>query len=74
MSFIKHVAFIYGFVWIGGLEMDQDLQFYHVSAILEQIWLFYTGERPNWLPMVGHMLAKTHVYDLKHTPRELIGW
>ena len=35
--------------------------------ISEQIWLFFAGEWPNWLPTVGHTLAKTHVYKSKYT-------
>ena len=43
--FINCVAFIFKFIWSDGFEMNQNLlQFYHVSAILEQIWLFCTGE------------------------------
>ena len=37
-------------------------------------WLFYAGEWPISLPTVGHKLAKTHIYNSKHTPWELIGW
>ena len=33
----------------------------------EQKWLFCAGEWPNWLPMVGHTLAKAHVYKSKYT-------
>ena len=39
------VAFILSFIWSDGFERNQDiLQFYHVSAVLKQIWLFCTGE------------------------------
>ena len=30
-------------------------------------WLFFTGDWPNWLPMDGHTLAKTHIYNSKYT-------
>ena len=36
-----------------------------MNAVSEQKWLFCAGEWPNWLPTVGHTLAKTHVYESK---------
>ena len=70
--FINCVAFIFKFIWSGGLERNQDLfQFYHVSAILKQIWLVLHRVM-TWLPTIGDMLAKTHIYNLKHTPWELM--
>ena len=36
-------------------------------AVSEQKWLFFAGEWPNWLPTVGHTLAKTHIYKSKYT-------
>ena len=56
------------------LKEIKILSFYHVNAISEQKWLFCAGEQPIWLPMVGHKLAKTHIYNSKHAPWELIGW
>ena len=51
-----------------GLERkSRSSPFCHVSAISEQKWLFCAGEWPNWLPTVGHTLAKTHVYKSKYT-------
>ena len=38
-----------------------------MNAISEQKWLFCAGEWPNWLPTVGHTLAKTHIYKSKYT-------
>ena len=38
-----------------------------MGAVLEQKWLFCAGEWPNWLPTVGHTLAKTHIYKSKYT-------
>ena len=37
------------------------------NAISEQKWLFCAGEQSNWLPTVGHTLAKAHVYKSKYT-------
>ena len=49
------------------LKEIKILSFCHVIAISEQKWLFFAGDWPNWLPMVGHTLAKTHIYKSKYT-------
>ena len=43
-----------------------------MSAILKQIWLFCTGEWPNWLPTVGHTLAKTPSKTQNILPENLL--
>ena len=43
--YFNHVAFILEITWGNGLERNQGvLQFYCVSAVLEQMWLFCTVE------------------------------
>ena len=49
------------------LKEIKILSFCCVIAISEQNWLYFAGDWPNLLPMVGHTLAKTHVYRAKYT-------
>ena len=49
------------------LKEIKILPFLLCDSRIEQKWLYFAGDWPNWLPMVGHTLAKTHVYNLKYT-------
>ena len=49
------------------LKEIQDPLLLPCVSCIEQKWLYFTGDWPNWLPTVGHTLAKTHVYNLKYT-------
>ena len=66
--YFDHVACNFNKKRSNGLgRKSRSSPFCRVSAISEQKWLFCAGEWPNWLPMVGHTLAKTHVYKSKYT-------
>ena len=65
-SIFDHVACNFNKKRSNGLERkSRSSPFCHVSAVSEQKWLFCAGEWPNWLPMVGHTLAKAHIYKVK---------
>ena len=49
------------------LKEIQDPLLLPCDSRIEQKWLKFAGDWPNWLPMVGHTLAMTHVYNLKYT-------
>ena len=49
------------------LKEIQDPLLFLCICCIEQKWLNMQGIWPNWLPTVGHTLAKTHVYNLKYT-------
>ena len=51
----------------GSWKKSKILSFCHVIAVSEQKWLYFAGDQPNWLSMVGHTLAKTHIYKSKYT-------
>ena len=49
------------------LKETQDPLLMLCESHIERKWLKLQGIWPNWLPMVGHTLAMTHVYNLKYT-------
>ena len=49
------------------LKEIQDPLLLLCDSCIEQKWLYFAGDWPNWLPMVGHTLAKTHIYNSKYT-------
>ena len=49
------------------LKEIQDPLLLPCDSRVKQKWLNLQGIWPNWLPTVGHTLAKTHVYNLKYT-------
>ena len=54
------------------LKEFQDPLLLLCAGRIEQKWLNMQGIWPNWLPMVGHTLAMTHVYNLKYTSLRLL--
>ena len=54
------------------LKEFQDTLLLPCAGRIEQKWLNMQGIWPIWLPMVGHALATTHVYNLKYTSLRLL--
>ena len=54
------------------LKEFQDPLFLPCVGRIEQKWLNMQGIWPNWLPMVGHTLAMTHIYNWKYTSLRLL--
>ena len=50
-----------------GLERNQDPLLLPCDSHIGAKMAVFAGDWPNWLPMVGHTLAKTHVYKAKYT-------
>ena len=48
-------------------KKSKILSFCHVRAVLSKNGWNMQGIWPNWLPMFGHTLAMTHIYNLKYT-------
>ena len=73
--YYDHIACIFNKNGSNGLERNpRSSPFCCVLAVLSKKWLNLQGIWPNWLPTVGHTLAKTHVYNLKYTSLRLIDW
>ena len=49
------------------LKEIQDPLLLPCVGCIKQRWLNMQVIWPNWLPMVGHTLAMTHIYNLKYT-------
>ena len=66
--YFDHIACKFNKNRSNGLERNQDpFLFGCLLAVSEQKWLYFAGDWPNWLPTVGHTLAKTHIYKSKYT-------
>ena len=50
-----------------GLERNQDPLLLPCDSCIGAKMAVFAGEWPNWLPTVGHTLAKTHIYKAKYT-------
>ena len=50
-----------------GLERNQDPLLLLCDSHIRAKMAVFAGDWPNWLPTVGHTLAKTHIYKAKYT-------
>ena len=65
--YFDRIACIFNKIGVMVLKEIQDPPLLPCDSCIRAKWLYFAGDWPNWLPLVGHTLAKTHVYNSKYT-------